>query len=90
MTVTVPQPWSDFLLRETQARGLSEPSQLVVEALQEYQGHHQEEAADATDLGVCPPKLKASLLEAIKGPHHPLSENYFAQVRAKLRELSPA
>ena len=90
MTVTVPQPWGEFLLRETKARGLAEPSQLVVEALQEYQRHHQADAADSADSGACPPELKASLLEAINGSHHPLPEDYFARVRAKLRELSPA
>lgn len=87
MTVDVPQPWSDFLTRETKSRGLQGPSELVVEALREYQRHRQTEEAEEA---VCPPELKASLLAAMNGLHHPLPGDYFDRVRAKLRELHPA
>jgi hypothetical protein len=37
--------------------------------------------------GSCPPELKALLLEAINGPHHPMPADYFDQLRKRLRTI---
>ena len=35
--------------------------------------------------GNCPPDLRALLLEAVAGPHHPMPADYFDQLRKRLR-----
>jgi hypothetical protein len=34
----------------------------------------------------CPGDLKSMLLDAINGPHHPMPDDYFGELRKRIRE----
>jgi hypothetical protein len=61
----------------------------VVDALRELQSKSDEEAeptwARPLEDGSCPPDLKALLLEAVNGPHHPMPADYFEKLRERVR-----
>jgi Arc/MetJ-type ribon-helix-helix transcriptional regulator len=82
MTLTLPRELEEFVSKEVNAGGFPNASALVVEALREFQARKEEEESQN---GGCPSDLKALLLEAVRGPHHPLPEDYFEQLRKRVR-----
>ena len=84
MNVSLPKELEEFVLKEVAAGEYPDANAVVVEALREFQS----KTVDETQMdGSCPPELKALLLEAINGPHHPMPADYFDQLRKRLRTI---
>jgi Arc/MetJ-type ribon-helix-helix transcriptional regulator len=82
MTLSLPRDLEEFVSKEVEAGGYPDATALVVEALREF----QIKTAEETPLNEgCPPDLKALLLEAVNGQHHPMPDDYFEQLRMRLR-----
>jgi len=84
MNVSLPKELEEFVLKEVAAGEYPDANAVVVEALREFQS----KTVDETQMdGSCRPELKALLLEAINGPHHPMPADYFDQLRKRLRSI---
>jgi len=89
MNVSLPKELEEFILREVAGGQYPDANAVVAEALLEL----QTKAADITlpawthplPDGTCPTELKALLLEAVNGPHHPMPEDYFDRLRERVR-----
>lgn len=89
MNVTLPKELEEFVHSKVGAGGYPDASAVVAKALREFQ-HLAQEEAEAEPQPVqperaCPPALKALLMEAVNGPHHPMPADYFVQLRKHLR-----
>ncbi len=89
MIVSLPKELEEFV-RKTAASGEYPSAEaVVVEALREFQNNREGEngavSMRSAPDGNCPPELKSILLEAIRGPHHPMPAEYFEQLRQRLR-----
>ncbi len=87
MIVSLPKELEEFV-RKTAASGEYPSAEaVVVEALREFQNNLENEAGSMRSApdGNCPPELKSILLEAVRGPHHPMPADYFEQLRQRLR-----
>ena len=92
MNVTLPKELEEFVATQAASGAYPSPDAVVVEALRELQTHLTDTLASAASLplenGNCPPELKALLLEAVRGPHHPMPADYFDKLRARIRSSS--
>jgi Arc/MetJ-type ribon-helix-helix transcriptional regulator len=89
MIVSLPKELEEFV-RKTAASGEYPSAEaVVVEALREFQGNREDDieagSMRSAPDGNCPPELKSILLEAVRGPHHPMPADYFEQLRQRLR-----
>ncbi len=88
MNVTLPKELEDFVLSRAATGQYASTDAVVVEALREFQGKGDDDSEPAwmrpLPDGSCPPELKALLLEAVRGPHHPMPADYFDQLRQRL------
>ena len=88
MNVTLPKELEEFVLREVAEGQYPDANAMVADALLELQSKSADEGPAWTRPlpdGHCPPELKALLLEAVNGPHHPMPEGYFDRLRERLR-----
>ena len=89
MNVSLPKELEEFVFREVSAGQYPDANAVVVEALREFQSKASDETlppwAWPLPDETCPPELKALLLEAVNGPHHPMPDDYFDKLRARLR-----
>ena len=89
MNVNLPKELEEFVLQKTAAGEYPDASAVVVEALREFQSSQDDESlpswTQALQDGTCPPDLKALLLEAVNGPHHPMPADYFEKLRERAR-----
>jgi putative addiction module CopG family antidote len=89
MNVTVPRELEEFVSAKTASGEYPDASAVVAEALRGLQDSEQQEGFPAWTMplpsGACPPELKAALLEAVGGPHHPMPADYFERLRQRLR-----
>jgi putative addiction module CopG family antidote len=89
MNVTLPKELEEFVQSKVAVGGYPDASAVVAEALREFRSMTQDEPElerlPSPPDGACPPELKAILLEAVRGPHHPLPFDYFDQLRHHLR-----
>ena len=89
MNVSLPKELEEFVVKEVSAGQYPDANAVVVEALREFQNKAGDETlpswARPLPNGTCPPELKALLLEAVNGPHHPMPEDYFDRLRERLR-----
>ena len=65
MTVTLPKKLEAFVERKVQAGDFRDASEAVSEAVRQWSEQQNDWSKDG-------PELKAFLLEAVRGPHHPL------------------
>jgi Arc/MetJ-type ribon-helix-helix transcriptional regulator len=89
MNVTLPKEWEEFVLHKTASGEYPNVEAVVVEALREFQSKVDEDSEPAwmrpLPDGSCPSELKAMLLKSVHGPHHPITDNYFDEIRRNLR-----
>ena len=89
MNVTLPKELEEFVLKKAATGEYPSADEVVAEALREFQTKVNDECEPAWTHplpdGSCPPELKVLLLEAVRGAHHPMSGDYFDQLRKKLR-----
>ena len=89
MNVSLPKELEEFVLREVAGGQYPDANAVVTEALFELQSKAADETlpswARPLPDGNCPPELKALLLEAVNGPHHPMPEDYFDRLRERVR-----
>ena len=84
MNISLPSELEEFVRRQVATGVYPDANTLVVDALRELRD--QQDGVDVAPIdGSCPPELKALLLEAVKGPHHPMPPDYFAQLRERIR-----
>jgi Arc/MetJ-type ribon-helix-helix transcriptional regulator len=92
MNVTLPRELEEFILKKAASGAYPSTDAVVIEALREFQrtaeDERQSEWMRPLPDGSCPPELKTLLLEAVRGPHHPMPSDYFEQLRQRLRGLS--
>lgn len=82
MNLSLPRDLEEFVRKEVASGVYPDANAAVVDALRELQDKNSE--APLPD-GICPPELKKLLLEAVKGPHHPMPADYFDKLRERLR-----
>jgi Arc/MetJ-type ribon-helix-helix transcriptional regulator len=89
VNVTLPKELEEFVLREVAQGQYPDANAVVADALLELRSKVADEGSPAWAQplpdGTCPPDLKALLLEAVNGPHHPMPEDYFDRLRERLR-----
>lgn len=89
MNVSLPKELEEFVLREVAGGEYPDANAVVAEALIELQSKATDETLPLWTRplpnGNCPPELKALLLEAVNGPHHPMPEDYFDRLRERVR-----
>ena len=89
MNVTLPRELEEFVLEKAANGEYPCADAVVVEALREFQRTVEDESQlgwmRPLPDGNCPPELKALLLDAVRGPHHPMPADYFDQLRQRLR-----
>jgi putative addiction module CopG family antidote len=85
MNISLPSELEEFVRRQVAAGVYPDANTLVANALREFRDQQQDNVDAAPTEGSCPPELKALLLEAVKGPHHPMPPDYFAQLRERIR-----
>ncbi len=92
MNVTLPRELEEFVVKKASDGAYPSADAVVVEALREFQRTVEDESQPGWTRplpdGNCPPELKALLLEAVRGPHHPMPADYFEQLRTRLRSSS--
>ena len=77
MNVSLPKELEEFISKEVSTGSFPNANAVVVQALQDFR-----RKTDSSDL--CPSELKAALLAAVNGPHHPLPADYFDKIREQL------
>ena len=92
MNVTLPRELEEFVLKNAANGAYPSADAVVVEALREFQRTVEDEGQPGwmrpLPDGNCPPELKALLLDAVRGPHHPMPADYFERLRQRLRSSS--
>ena len=92
MNVTLPRELEEFVLKKAANGEYPSADAVVVEALRDFQRAAKDESQTGwmrpLPDGSCPPELKALLLDAVRGPHHPMPADYFDQLRQRLRSSS--
>ena len=88
MNVTLPKELEEFVRKKTATGEYPDANAVVIEALRELQSKSYDETVPSPHVvedGSCPPDLKALLLEAVNGPHHPMPVDYFEKLRSRVR-----
>ena len=89
MHVTLPKDLEKFVQNQVGVGGFPDASAVVVEALREFrrisETEGELEGLPVLPDGACPADLKAMLMEAVNGLHHPMPPDYFDQLRKHLR-----
>ena len=89
MNVSLPKDLEEFVFKKAAAGEYPDANAVVVEALREFQSKSDDETLPSwtqpLEDGSCPPELKALLLEAVQGPHHPMPADYFEKLRERVR-----
>jgi len=89
MTVTLPKELEEFVRLKTASGEYPNANAVVADALRvlqsEMAGDEMPASIRANADGSCPAALKQLLVDAIKGPHHPMKPEYFDQLRLLLR-----
>jgi putative addiction module CopG family antidote len=85
VNVTLPKELEDFVAQKAASGEFPSADAVVAAGLRELQGKAMEGRAEPLPEpdGTCPPELKALLLEAVNGPHHPMPPDYFDQLRRR-------
>jgi Arc/MetJ-type ribon-helix-helix transcriptional regulator len=90
MNVSLPKELEEFILKKAATGEYQNANAVVIEALREFQIKAEADPEWMRPLpdGTCPSEIKVLLLEAVRGPHHPMSANYFDQLRQRLRNTN--
>lgn len=87
--MSLPKELEEFVQKKAASGEYPSAEAVVVEALREFQSRAEDEIEPALMEplrdGTCPPALKTILLDAVRGPHHPMPADYFEQLRNQLR-----
>ncbi len=78
MRVTLTKALEKFITEKVRAGGYSNPSEVVREALRELRARDDPAEIDTQELAEL-------LLPAVRGPHRPLTEKHFGELRQRAR-----
>jgi putative addiction module CopG family antidote len=78
MQVTLTRDLEKFIARKVQAGGYANPSEVVRDALRDFQAKEDPAELDSQELAEL-------LLPAVRGRHRPLTAKHFEQLRLRAR-----
>lgn len=78
MQITLTKDLEKFVAEKAKAGGYADPSEVVREALREFRAKDDPAEGDSQELAEL-------LLPAVRGPHRPLTEKHFDDLRQRAR-----
>lgn len=87
--MSLPKELEEFVPKKTASGQYLSAEDVGVEALREFQSKEEDESGpalmDPLRDEACPAGLRAILVDAVRGPHHPMPTDCFEQLGQQIR-----